>query len=68
MLQIVSSGFQELETHERKQAREIAQRVFRDRRLSAKDREHLSRLARKAGKGAVRGARGGGLRGLRGRR
>ena len=63
MLQIVFAGFQELETHERRQAREIAKRVYRDRRLSPKDRQHLAQLARKAGRGAVRGARGGGIPG-----
>jgi hypothetical protein len=52
-------------SYERKQARAIAQHVYRDRRLSAKDRQHLSQLAKKAGKGAVRGARGGGLTGFR---
>jgi hypothetical protein len=61
MLQIVFAGFQELEAHERRQAREIAQRIYRDRRLSPKDRGHLVRLARKAGRGAARGARGGAL-------
>ena len=59
MLQTVFAGFQELEAHERKQARAIAQRVYRDRRLSPKDRQHLVQLAKKAGRGAVRGARGG---------
>ena len=61
MLQIVSAGFRELEIHERRQAREIAKRVYRDRRLSPKDRQHLVRLARKAGRGAARGARGAGI-------
>ena len=61
MLQIVFAGFQELEAHERRAAREIAQRVYRDRRLSRNDREKLAGLARKAGRGAVRGARGGGI-------
>ena len=61
MLQIVFAGFQELEANERKAAREIAQRVYRDRRLSPKDRQHLASLAKKAGRGAARGARGGGL-------
>jgi hypothetical protein len=65
MLQMVFSGFKELEAHERKQAREIAQRVYRDRRISAKDRQHLVALAKKAGRGAARGVRGGGLRGRR---
>ena len=57
-LQIVVAGFQELEAHERKQAREIAQRVYRDRRLHPKDRQNLMQLAKKAGRGAARGARG----------
>ena len=61
MLQIVFAGFQELEAHERRQAREIAQRVYRDRRLDPKDRKNLIELAKKAGRGAARGARGGGL-------
>jgi hypothetical protein len=59
MLQVVFSGFKELEQHERKQAREIAKRVYRDRRLSAKDRQKLTELAKKAGKGAARGVRRG---------
>ena len=59
MLQIVFAGFQELEAQERRQAREIAQRVYRDRRLDPKDRQKLAALARKAGRGAARGARGG---------
>ena len=58
LLQIVLAGFQELEKHERRQAGEIAKRAYRDRRLNAKDREHLVKLARKAGRGAFRGARG----------
>ena len=61
MLQIVFASFQELEAHERRQAREIAQRIYRDRRLSPKDRQHLVGLAKKAGRGAARGARGGGM-------
>lgn len=61
MLQMVFAGFQELEAHERRQAREIAKRVYRDRRLEPKDRQHLVKLARKAGRGAARGARGGGM-------
>jgi hypothetical protein len=68
MLQIVFSSFQELEANERKQAREIAQRAYRNRRLDPKDREKLMALAKKAGRGAARGVRGGGLRGMRGRR
>ena len=60
-LQIVFAGFQELEQHERRQAREIAKRVYHERRLSPKDREHLIRLAKKAGRGAARGVRRGGV-------
>jgi hypothetical protein len=62
MLQVVFAGFQELEAHERRLARDIAKRVYRDRRLSPKDRKQLVELAKKAGKGAARGARGGGFR------
>jgi hypothetical protein len=61
MLQIVFASFQELEAHERRQAGEIAKRIYRDRRVSPKDREHLMRLAKKAGRGAARGARGGAI-------
>jgi hypothetical protein len=67
-LQIVVSGFQELEAHERKLAREIAGRAYRNRRLSERDRQHLMKLARKAGKGAAKGARGRGAGRLRGPR
>lgn len=65
MLQIVFASFQELEAHERQLARDIAKRVYRDRRISPKDRQHLAKLAKKAGRGAARGARGGALRGRR---
>jgi hypothetical protein len=68
MLQIVFAGFQELEAHERRAAREIAQRVYRDRRLDPHDRKRLVGLARKVGRGAARGARGGGIPRMRGRR
>jgi hypothetical protein len=68
MLQIVFAGFQELEQNERKAAREIARRVYRDRRLSPKDRQHLVQLAKKASRGAARGARGGGIPRFRGKR
>jgi hypothetical protein len=61
MLQIVFASFQELEKHERKQAREIAQRIYRDHRVSPSDRKHLMNLAKKAGRGGLRGARGGGI-------
>jgi hypothetical protein len=61
LLQIVFAGFKELEAHERRQAREIAGRVYRDRRLAPKDRQKLVQLAKKAGRGAARGARGGGM-------
>jgi hypothetical protein len=65
MVQIVMAGLQELEAHERKQAREIAQRLYRERRLDPRDRKRLIALARKVGTGAARGARSGGLRGRR---
>jgi hypothetical protein len=65
MLQIVFAGFQELEAHERRQAREIARRIYREHRLSSKDREKLFQLAKKASRGAARGARGGAFRGRR---
>lgn len=68
MLQIVFAGFQALEANERRQAREIAQRVYRDRRLSPNDRRKLVQLAKKAGGGAARGARGGGMPRFLGRR
>ncbi len=58
LVQIVMGGLQELEANERKQAREIAKRVYRNRRLDPKDREKLMRFAKKAGRGAARGARG----------
>jgi hypothetical protein len=59
LAQIVMAGIQELEGHERKQARELAAKLARERRLSAKERQHLTRLARKVGMGAARRARGG---------
>jgi len=59
MLQVVFAGFQELESHERRQAREIAKRIYRDHSLSPRDRDSLLQLAKKAGRGAARGARGG---------
>jgi hypothetical protein len=68
MLQIVFAGFRELDAQERKHAREIAQRVYRDRRLSQKDRQKLTQLAKKAGRGAARGARSGGMPRFRGRK
>jgi hypothetical protein len=58
LAQIVMAGIQELAPAERKQARELASKLARERRLSRRDREHLSRLAKKVGKGAARGARG----------
>ena len=61
LLEIVFAGFQELEAHERRQAREIAERLYRNRRLTSNDRDHLLRLAKKAGRGAARGARGGAI-------
>jgi hypothetical protein len=68
LVQIVMAGIQELEANERKQAREIATRVYRDRRLDPKDRQKLVALSKKVGRGAARGARGRGLGGFRGRR
>jgi hypothetical protein len=59
LTQILMGSIHELESHERKLAREIAGRVYRERRLSQKDRQHLFRLLRKAGVGAAKGARGG---------
>jgi hypothetical protein len=56
MLQIVFASFQELEAHERRLAADIAQRVYRDRRLSPKDRQHLVKIAKKASRGARGGA------------
>jgi hypothetical protein len=68
LLQIVIGGFQELEAHERKQARDIAERFYRERHLNPGDRQRLVALARKAGRGAIRGARGRGLSGFGARR
>jgi hypothetical protein len=62
LAQIVASGIRELEPAERKRARSLLQKLARDRRLSPKDREHLSELARKVGKGAARGVTAAGLR------
>jgi hypothetical protein len=59
MLQIVYASFSELEAHERKAARDIARRVYNERRLDPKDRQRLAQLVKKAGRGAARGARGG---------
>jgi hypothetical protein len=56
--QIVASGIRELEAHERTQARELLSKLARERRLSAKERELLTKFARKIGKGAARGASG----------
>jgi hypothetical protein len=59
LAQIVVSGIRELEESERKQAREIFHKLARDRSLSRKDRDHLTQLAKKVGKGAAKGARPG---------
>ena len=59
MLQIVYASFAELEAHERQAARDIARRVYNERRLDPKDRKRLAQLVKKAGRGAARGARGG---------
>jgi hypothetical protein len=63
LLQIVIAGIQELESDERRLARDIAQRVYRDRHLSPRDRQHLLKLAQKAGRGARRRAMPRGARG-----
>lgn len=59
LAQIVVAGIRELDDAERRRAREIFSRLARDKRLSAKDRDHLGQLAKKVGKGAARGARPG---------
>src|SRR4051794_41964654 len=56
LFQIIFGAFQELEAHERKQAREIAARLRRDRRISEKDRQAPVRLGPKAGKRGAPGA------------
>jgi len=63
LIQIVIAGIQELESHERRLARDIAQRAYRDRQLSPRDRQHLLKLAQKAGRGARRRAMPPGVRG-----
>jgi hypothetical protein len=57
--QIVASGIRELEASERTQARKLLAKLARERRLSSKEREQLTKFAKKIGKGATRGARGG---------
>jgi hypothetical protein len=57
--QIVASGVRELEASERTQARKLLSKLARERRLSAKEREQLTKFAKKIGSGAARGARGG---------
>jgi hypothetical protein len=57
--QIVASGVRELEAHERTQARLLLSKLARERRLSPKEREQLTKFAKKIGRGATRGARGG---------
>jgi hypothetical protein len=57
--QIVAAGIRELEASERAQARKLLSKLARERRLSAKEREQLTKFAKKIGKGATRGARGG---------
>jgi hypothetical protein len=59
MAQILATGVRELEPGERRHARELLSKLARERRLSEKDRRHLTQLAKKAGRGGVRGARGG---------
>jgi len=57
--QIVASGIRELEASERAQARRLLSKLARERRLSSKEREQLTKFAKKVGKGGMRGARGG---------
>ena len=54
--QIVVAGIRELEPRERQHARELVRKLYRDRRLSPKDRESLVKMARKVGRGASRNA------------
>ena len=54
--QIVVAGIRELEPRERQHARELVRKLYRERRLSPKDRESLVRMARKVGRGASRNA------------
>ena len=61
LAQIVVSGIRELEPHERAHARTLIQKLARERRLSPSDRQRLTQLARKVGRGSVRGVRGGGF-------
>jgi hypothetical protein len=56
--QIVASGIRELEANERTQARQLLSKLARERRLSARERELLTKFAKKIGKGAARGASG----------
>jgi hypothetical protein len=58
LAQIVASGIRELEAGERAQARKLLSKLARERRLSAKEREQLTKFAKKIGKGAARGASG----------
>jgi hypothetical protein len=60
MAQIVASGIMELEAQERRRARELLMKLAKERRLNAKEREQLRKMATKVGRGAVRGARPGG--------
>jgi hypothetical protein len=53
---MVIAGIRELEADERRHARDIVQKLARERRLSKKDRDQLLAFARKAGGGAARGA------------
>lgn len=54
--QIVIAGIRELEPRERQHARELVRKLYRERRLSPKDREQLVQMARKVGRGASRNA------------
>jgi hypothetical protein len=58
LAQIVASGIRELEASERAQARKLLSKLARERRLSAKERDQLTKFAKKIGKGAARGASG----------
>jgi hypothetical protein len=59
LAQIVGSGIRELEASERTQARKLLSKLARERHLSPKERQQLTKFARQIGKGAARGARGG---------
>ena len=58
LAQVVAGGITELDSKERRKARDLLMKLARERRLSPAERVQLRRLATKAGKGAARGARG----------